>query len=264
MNKTWDEAIKELVEYIDTGHTRPQARAVRIISSLQEQLVKKKIAKYLWEEAENSIRRRTLKIEVASVKLPENDHPDWRVLMHKQCDERNKKYQENKNNPNLTPIEKMLNKRFHSNFYHGDGGVSWRDNMWGPNTAWREEHRKHSASSYGCHCDLCEKFIKEQDEERIERELHWHRQLSPIVEELVQERKLEWTKELLCSTFTLMDGSRVAWGEATLEQHNARVRIFTNNAAANIEGIARHQQAIDLLKKTKAPCLNKVKAKFLA
>lgn len=56
---------------------------------------------------------------------------------------------------------------------------------------------------------------------------------------------LEWKEELLASRFTLSDGRSITWGEATEDQHQERIDMFLANAAANTEGAARHQKAID-------------------
>ena len=42
----------------------------------------------------------------------------------------------------------------------------------------------------------------------------------------------------------------VLWGDATAAQHQYRVKMFTDNAMANIEGAARHQAAIDEIEKS--------------
>lgn len=68
--------------------------------------------------------------------------------------------------------------------------------------------------------------------------------------------KMEWTRELLESTFSLADGVKVAWGSATLQQHESRVAMFSEQAHWNLEGAARHQHAVDMLRATGATCLN--------
>lgn len=70
--------------------------------------------------------------------------------------------------------------------------------------------------------------------------------------------RMEWTAELLDSTFALADGSRVTWGDATADQHRERVDMFRRNALANLEGAARHEQAIDALMESGAKSLRKM------
>jgi len=60
-----------------------------------------------------------------------------------------------------------------------------------------------------------------------------------------QELEMEWTRELLESTFAPQDGTRVNWDDATVEQHRERVEIFKGNAILNSEGAARHLKAIE-------------------
>lgn len=57
-------------------------------------------------------------------------------------------------------------------------------------------------------------------------------------------RVIEWTAELLDSTFAMPDGKRVTWGEATLAQHSTRANMFATNVLVNAEGAARHRLAI--------------------
>lgn len=70
--------------------------------------------------------------------------------------------------------------------------------------------------------------------------------------------KMEWTRELLLSTFTLKDGRKVSWGEATVAQHLERIKIFTDQADINMQGAERHRQAIRDIKHHKAACLDDV------
>lgn len=70
--------------------------------------------------------------------------------------------------------------------------------------------------------------------------------------------RMEWTDELLASSFALADGTRVLWGEATVEQHRERVGMFTANAATNLQGAARHEAAIESLETAGAACLNEL------
>lgn len=68
--------------------------------------------------------------------------------------------------------------------------------------------------------------------------------------------RLEWTQDLLAEQFALRDGTKVAWGEATVDQHQDRIDMFMSQAAAGIEGAARHQQALDDLTASGARSLN--------
>lgn len=68
--------------------------------------------------------------------------------------------------------------------------------------------------------------------------------------------RMEWTAELLATDFALPTGERVTWGDATLEQHGARVALLSANAAANMEAAARHEKALEALKLTGVATLN--------
>lgn len=81
-----------------------------------------------------------------------------------------------------------------------------------------------------------------------------------IVNDYSSALKIEWTAELLGREFALADGSTVTWGQATAEQHSERLRMFTRNAAANIEGAARHQKALDALAASGADSLEQMLA----
>jgi hypothetical protein len=72
--------------------------------------------------------------------------------------------------------------------------------------------------------------------------------------------KMVWTAELLVTEFALGDGTKVTWGEATIEQHEIRLDIFTSNAHANLEGAARHAHAIDAIRMAGAARLDEVVA----
>jgi hypothetical protein len=87
------------------------------------------------------------------------------------------------------------------------------------------------------------------------RERHWAR-MHQLVSDFAMDLRLQWTAELLASEFALPDGSAVTWGDATVEQHEARREMFAANAVANVEGAARHKAAITALTSADAKCLN--------
>lgn len=83
---------------------------------------------------------------------------------------------------------------------------------------------------------------RERDEWLIQQSLNAN--ISRAIDRYTEDVKMKWTAELLDSTFALRDGSTVAWGEATIEQHVERRQMFIDNARANIEGASRHETAI--------------------
>lgn len=79
-----------------------------------------------------------------------------------------------------------------------------------------------------------------------------------LVSDYVESARIQWTQDLLDSPFSLADGTQVLWGDATVDQHRERLAIFTRNAAANIEGAARHKAALEALSTTGAPTLREM------
>jgi hypothetical protein len=100
------------------------------------------------------------------------------------------------------------------------------------------------------------------DKQHADRRAEIDRRLAESVQAAVaayeRSLRIEWTAELLESEFALGDGTRVTWGEATVEQHRARAEMFQNNAAANLEGAARHRKAIAALSEAGASSLGEL------
>jgi hypothetical protein len=80
--------------------------------------------------------------------------------------------------------------------------------------------------------------------------------LQEALDTYTREMRMQWTTELLNSTFALPDGTMVSWGEASVEQHLARREMLAANARGNLEAAARHEVAIRRLRETNADCLN--------
>lgn len=72
------------------------------------------------------------------------------------------------------------------------------------------------------------------------------------IAETAERVRLEVTEELLGEQFALGDGRRVTWGRATVADHEQRITMLAKNAAANVEAAARHQAAIDMIKRAGA------------
>lgn len=83
-------------------------------------------------------------------------------------------------------------------------------------------------------------------------------EMTASIERYSQSLKMEWTAELLASDFAMADGTRVTWGDATLEQHEERAALFQRNALANSEGAARHLKAVEALRESGRTTLNEV------
>lgn len=61
---------------------------------------------------------------------------------------------------------------------------------------------------------------------------------------------------LMLETFALGDGRRVAWGEATVADHKARIELLAKLRDGIAASIQRHQEAIDELLAAGVSCLN--------
>jgi len=85
-------------------------------------------------------------------------------------------------------------------------------------------------------------------------DLSWQ-QLQETVTKYRDGIRLEVTAELLATTFALGDGSRVTWGDATVEQHTQRVEMLLASAGGTIETAGRHSAAIQMIEAHGATCL---------
>lgn len=112
--------------------------------------------------------------------------------------------------------------------------------------------KRRGGVTLGCTCDACEQSRAIEAEFTAKQAT----MLSSILNDYKAQLRIEWTAELLSSTFGVGDGTLVTWGEATADQHRDRLEMFKSNAIANIEGAARHEAALDTLTSTGAPCLN--------
>jgi hypothetical protein len=74
-----------------------------------------------------------------------------------------------------------------------------------------------------------------------------------------EEVKLELTEELLASSFTVGDRS-VTWGEATVDDHESRVRMLLYQAGGTVDTAKRHKAAVIMLTHKHLNKLNEVVA----
>ena len=82
---------------------------------------------------------------------------------------------------------------------------------------------------------------------RVEKPARIYEKVASVIEQYIEEIKLELTDELLEETFARGDGTQVKWGEATIEEHRVRARRLRRLAAGNAEAAARHELAIKML-----------------
>jgi hypothetical protein len=81
------------------------------------------------------------------------------------------------------------------------------------------------------------------------------RNLNAAMEKFKSELRMQWTAELLAAEFALGDGTVTTWGEATREQHEARMAMHKRNALSGMEGYARHAAALEEMDRTGTTCL---------
>lgn len=88
---------------------------------------------------------------------------------------------------------------------------------------------------------------------KIEDPAEYHRRytiagaIETFEREIRDEVRLEITAELLGTSFALHDGRMVTWGEATVEDHQTRLKALSENIIGNFTTMALHEQAIEAL-----------------
>lgn len=132
----------------------------------------------------------------------------------------------------------------------------------------RQSHRKivreivHDYNNPNAPIECRVKSMRETLEESEKRQQEIQDRLMSSIQKTVSDFttaiKLEWTKELLSSTFALPDGTQVTWGSATVEQHEARIAMFEKQAGAAIENAARHRKAIQDIQNMKCNTLEEL------
>jgi hypothetical protein len=68
-----------------------------------------------------------------------------------------------------------------------------------------------------------------------------------LIDAVAEQVRLEVTEELLGSEFALGDGTMVTWGDATVADHEQRIRLLEANAVGNVQTAARHRAAIVMI-----------------
>lgn len=113
-----------------------------------------------------------------------------------------------------------------------------------------------------------DRWVQETEEGREWAQREWEAEarfiqmqngvIRKALDRYAEDLRVQWTSELLDSTFALRSGAVVTWGDATVEQHVERMDIFLKNAHANMEGAARHEIAIRELRESGAPSLREM------
>lgn len=115
------------------------------------------------------------------------------------------------------------------------------------------EFRKNHPGSYQQiksrrqYVDKAKEKQRVRDEQYSQRMQVLRRRMDESMEEWKRKIQVEWTEELLGKTFQL-DGVEVAWGDATLEQHERRADWLKSHAAGTLETAGMHLKAIDALR----------------
>lgn len=115
-------------------------------------------------------------------------------------------------------------------------------------------NQRYGAIPAGCTCDQCAAAI-ERDNDFEAKKIA---KLSSLLTEYRDQLRITWTDELLKATFAMPDGSRVLWGEATVDQHRERVSMLMGNVAGNLEAAARHEKAVEEIEAASVQTLNEL------
>lgn len=109
---------------------------------------------------------------------------------------------------------------------------------------WLNWAREHHGDEWAT-AELTRRNAREEENRALAdaRKQKWN----SVMDSYKAELRAEWTAELLAEQFAMPDGTKVAWGEASIEQHQVRVALFLSQAHTGMEGAARHQKAIDEL-----------------
>lgn len=108
----------------------------------------------------------------------------------------------------------------------------------------------------GCSCPTCEE-VRTLDAEHRTR---FHRGMTALLDGYAAHLRMEWTTELLASSFALGDGTSTTWGAATIAQHEQRIGMLTDHAGATLETAARHRAAVEAIRTAGAERLDQVVA----
>ena len=90
------------------------------------------------------------------------------------------------------------------------------------------------------------------------------RRLAPVLTAWRDHLHVEWTEELLHTSFSLGDGRIVTWGAATVLDHQERVALFLEKGSICLDGAAKHEAAIQVIQASAGSCLRDVVGRALA
>jgi hypothetical protein len=104
--------------------------------------------------------------------------------------------------------------------------------------------------------ELEKAWLWAHDPEAYRRKYTLNGIIEAFEEEVRGSERLKVTAELLTVAFSLGDGRRVSWGEATLEDHRQRIEMLGKGIEGNVQTIRLHEYAATILRETGAACLN--------
>jgi len=119
-----------------------------------------------------------------------------------------------------------------------------------PDRLWRqgETYKAWKAGDTKTALELVNAFTKRRQTNiraRLEHEQQeWLREVDRMIERRAKKAGIAWASDLITLSFSLADGSRVTWGDATIAQHRARRLMLSTHAAAELASATRHEAAI--------------------
>lgn len=109
-------------------------------------------------------------------------------------------------------------------------------------------------------CSVCRQALHDYEVEMMELEGQATRrmaaEINKAMEDFAKAVRADWTEQILSASFSLPDGTRVLWGDATIEQHKARRDFLLSQASGTLETAGRHDAAIKDLTSFRVTCLN--------
>jgi hypothetical protein len=79
------------------------------------------------------------------------------------------------------------------------------------------------------------------------RDDYHNQRICQFVQDYVDQVRFDITAELLGTEFATGDGTKVTWGEATVEQHQERIELLTKMIGGTAETAAMHMHAVEMI-----------------
>jgi len=156
----------------------------------------------------------------------------------------------------VEPPVKHIDTRTHNEKLVDAGYPTWDMDEYGPlgeytttieGKQWVKETRLNDVLS---NAKSAAKKYRNREAESKERWAKIRQDMKQATEAIMDEARskviVEWTEELLSSTFTV-DGTSVAWSEATKDQHERRSEWLVSHATGTLETAVMHSKAIEAI-----------------